>query len=29
MSQELEEMSNSLYNNQVPSLWAKSVNILF
>lgn len=24
MSQELEEMSNSLFNNQVPNLWAKS-----
>lgn len=24
MSQELEEMSTSLFNNQVPNLWAKS-----
>ncbi|CAF0758924.1 unnamed protein product [Brachionus calyciflorus] len=24
MSQELEEMSNSLFNNQVPNLWAKA-----
>ena len=26
MSQALEEMSNSLYNNQVPALWAKAVS---
>ena len=25
MSQELEDMSNSLYNNQVPNLWSKAV----
>jgi dynein heavy chain len=24
MSQELEEMSKNLFNNQVPNLWAKS-----
>ncbi len=28
MSQELEEMSNSLYNNQVPNLWSKAVSLL-
>jgi dynein heavy chain len=27
MSQELEDMSNSLYNNAVPKLWAKNVCI--
>lgn len=27
MSQQLEEMSISLFNNQVPNLWAKSVTI--
>jgi dynein heavy chain len=25
MSQQLEDLSNSLFNNQVPALWAKAV----
>ena len=29
MSQQLEDMSNSLFNNQVPGLWAKAVNFKF
>lgn len=29
MSQELEDMSISLFNNAVPKLWAKVVCIIF